>query len=110
MRPDESCSVENCSILGSLSASLSASLTLEPNASIGYSIVSIGTSLRCYIVPYVPTLLFRGASTTLLLSMSLDLRGFTSINTTSISSTKTSLGVLYYNSLSTLPPNIVFSN
>ena len=110
MRPNKSCSVENRSILGSLSASLSTSLILESNTSIGYSIISIGTSLRYYVVPYVPTLLFRGASTTPLLSASLDLRGLTSVNTTSVLSIRASLGVLHYNSLSRSPPNLASSN
>ena len=110
MHLDESYSVENYSVLGSLSASLSASLILEPDASIGYLTISIGTSLRCYLAPCVPTSLFRGVSTTPLLSASLELRGFTSINTTSVLSIKTSLGVLRYNSLSMSPPNIVSLN
>ena len=110
MRPDESRSVENRGVLGSLSASLSASLILEPNTSIGYSTISIGTSLRCCVAPCVPTSLFRGVSTTPLPSTSLDSRGFTSVNTTSVSSARASLGVLYYNSLSMSPPNVVLSN
>ena len=110
MRPNESRSVENRSVLGSLSASLSASLTLEPDTSIGYSIVGIGTSLGCYVAPCVPTSLLRGVLATPLLSTSLDSRGFTNVNTTSVSSARTSLGVLRYNSLSTSPPNIVLSN
>ena len=110
MCPNESYSIENRGILGSLSASLSASLILEPDISIGYLTISIGTSLRYYVVPYVPTLLFRGASTTPLPSMSLDSRGFTSVNTTSVLSIRASLGVLRYNSLSTSPHNIVLSN